>query len=682
MALMLCRNLPDMVTALIPNKAAAANIVRECQSAILVSSSSLTRNTAFAIMRAVAHLAFNDDGWVVRTAAHAGQQPAASDFVEADRQQQAGSEIQGPQPQAQQPQATVDTTELHSHAEQQQQQAAEAVQQQPGQNHAGQAAELAGLFNRVPVDTPQPRTGSMSAPSATAATAHGETCNALAHASASDATGVPIGGEATALAQRQQTANRAIDDLFAEIGSGRAEDRGAAALAAAAGTSSAATALRQQTVNTAMQDLFEEAVDETQPAGAAGLSHHSQPTGTQAHEPMTDNTAAGNEASGSSSGLGAFSGLDLEHSVDEAASWQEALDRAIDEMIFEHRNERNSDTNNSEHSVGSSSSADSSNSHAAEPGPSASSAPALAEAMQTSAEQGAQLELQANWQRALQALQLQQEAAQPSQPASAWPGGTEGTKASGAADGTPVSSGPNRAEAARAARPVVGLPSLSHGRRPTQWRAGVAGSEDAAGAADRHSAGAQHSGPGIRAAQAGDAEVQEAFRNLMEKMREAQEGPARTYQEGHNLLEYLPGSQDGSPLTRDAIEDFLCKRDCLPRRLIDEENDRAGHEWRRTASEFYAVVSEYRHGHAISVKEQTECRQEVGFPLKQNQKRKWFTTAVRGAVVVAAAAVTGGLVTRRIHWHSNARRHVQGLHEASAQAEECATFQDTEDEQE
>ena len=515
---------------------------------------------------------------------------------------------------------------------------------------------------------------------------------------ATNASPSPVQDAAAALAQRQQVAQQAIDDLFAEVDSSQAGDAGSAILAAAAGQSPLAAALRQHIVDQAMQELFgtdrsssprcglsgSQALPAAADASAAAERYAAiHPALTATAAAATPSLAAARTAAtptgpalqrqptAEQTGfqIRAFEGEEEVHlggsysSADSVASRQDALDQAIDELIFPDRT--SSDSADSDGSQTGSLHSSSGSSHAAE-GSTSESSSASSSSGEDSEQSGSEpaeydrsveetaatsaghsrvrLHAPESLTAILRALQQRADTSASRSQAQGVPAAVQGASATAAPAVAaernirqPQSAAPNRP--VRQRQGILGLPSLRlmpstrTGQAPSVNSPAAAASSVAAVASPQH---------------LGDAEMQRECRDMVRRMTEAVQD--NDYHEGQNFLDFMPGITAEEAASHESIEDYIWRQDQTPRCLIAAENDREGSQWKTKVPGFYAVNSEYRRGHVMDVREQIFCRRQVGFHVKVGRKKR-LRQVFRGVLGVAAAALAAGLVTKRVHWH-------------------------------
>lgn len=508
------------------------------------------------------------------------------------------------------------------------------------------------------------------------------------------------GIEAAALSERQQAASRAVDDLFAEVTAAPAT-AGATVLAAAAGDTPIAGLLRQQTADHAMQELFggEQTSSRSHDGTNTGVSAPASadvPATTAAQSAVTtaatvraDAGSVPETAAQSAAALPSMHAAALqttqaqEHtaaaqfdqaetqpelpaqsstqtsespdaSSDGAAARQDALDQAIDELTFPEPtgsysipSSRSTDTSpHSDHSyqVEAEAPPPASCSGGSSDGESSSGTASAAEGLADDLEdidraalQAARLQVHESLDAALCALDLQDRSDFDSEQREPTSAAAQGASAALATAAGPA---PSRAVGRRLGQGVMGLPSLKAVPRST-------GTPGAAALADNNSPAATTTVTVASAEQPGDADMQQACRDMVQRMREAAQDDDE-YHEGQNLLDFIPGIRADREATPDVIEEHLRRRDQMPKLLLDAEEDREGDSWKTEIPYFYAINSHYRNGHAVHVREQTICRRQIGFPDKSGRKRR-LKRMVRRALTVTAAAIAAGFVTKRLY---------------------------------
>lgn len=489
---------------------------------------------------------------------------------------------------------------------------------------------------------------------------------------------------AAGLAARLQVANKAVDELFAQVTSIPAESADAKVLAAAAGSSPVAAALRQQIMDQALQELFEaqhssshsRASNDVQsstgapdaatslaaamatpapvspaPAAAAAMlvgtataaAMQRQPPATQFAQPDEEQELT-------------FASSD--ESSDDAAARQYALDKAIDELIFPDRS--SSDSAASSGSSGGASQSTSS-SHAAEEeevppsslGSSFSDADSQADSAAESAtesgessdeDEGASAEearaqLHDSLTAALQALQQQAGYASNDDepripPATSQGAGTahDAVAAPDAASGQLQNPATQRAAGARQRQSILGLPSL----RVVSTRA------------HRATEGNQQSDtvtvPVTSQESPADAEVLQAYMVMQRRAAQAMQDDNDDIDDDEysDMLQNVQRAHQ--PVNRQDTD-----RDQMPRRLIASEQEREGDAWKHKVPPFYAVHSMYTNGHVARVRQQTQCRRQIGFPRRRKNLLK---RVFRGALAVGAVALTAGFAANKVHRHA------------------------------
>ena len=503
---------------------------------------------------------------------------------------------------------------------------------------------------------------------------------------------------AAALAGRQQAANKAVDELFAEVTSVPAERAAAGTvLAAAAGPSPVAAALRQQIVYQALQELSEAQHSSSHgpPSGASAATAAQNAaidlaaTITRSAPPLSvsDTTAPAATLTGaavaavqrqSATGQGQATQFAepkeeqemtltaSDESSDGAAARQYALDKAIDELVFPERS--SSDSAASSGSRGGASQSTSS-SHAVEEaevlpiynGSSSSDVDSQADsAAESDAEldelfnegasaEDARAQLHDSLTAALQALQHRAGfGSNDDQPRIPLPAARGAGTAHAAVASLDAASGQAQSPASpRAARPrqsqsVLGLPSLRPVARARRTTVGNQPSDTV-------------TVPVTFQEQPADAEVLQAYQELQQRaaqdMQAGNDDDDTDYPDGQNMLQYLPASHQ--PVNRQVVGEPLQHRDQMPRRLVESEQKKEGDAWKHKVPPFHAVHATYRDGHVAGVREQTRCRRQIGFPRTRMNHKKLLNRVFKGALAVAGAVLTASIVSKTVDWHAD-----------------------------
>ena len=94
-------------------------------------------------------------------------------------------------------------------------------------------------------------------------------------------------------------------------------------------------------------------------------------------------------------------------------------------------------------------------------------------------------------------------------------------------------------------------------------------------------------------------------------------------------------------------------QDAISQRLLARESERVRereYRWDEQPCHYSVAVGYGADHHVNRVREQTECRRQVGFGTATTQKSAWGRPVLRGLFGVGAAVLTAGFASGRIHW--------------------------------